>query len=138
LLIKSSHTFLLLFPLVLQLPTLCSCRRRHALRLLGRNSYSHCKNAWCKRCGNRWLSPGYTESAGTTLAHIQPGQVCTGFWGLKMFENKLAQTKLASEIGIGQSKVSEILSGKRKPDLPFLKGVHKVLKIDASFLLEHV
>ncbi|MFT4155201.1 helix-turn-helix domain-containing protein [Parafilimonas sp.] len=56
---------------------------------------------------------------------------------LKMFENKLTQTKLATEIGLGQSKVSEILSGKRKPDLPFLKGVHKVLNIDANFLLEH-
>ena len=56
---------------------------------------------------------------------------------LKMFENKLTQTKLAAEIGLGQSKVSQILSGKRKPDLPFLKGVYKVLKIDAGFLLEH-
>jgi antitoxin component HigA of HigAB toxin-antitoxin module len=56
---------------------------------------------------------------------------------LKMFESKLTQTKLAAEIGLGQSKVSEILSGKRKPDLLFLKGVHKVLKIDANFLLEH-
>jgi HTH-type transcriptional regulator / antitoxin HigA len=56
---------------------------------------------------------------------------------LKMFESKLTQTKLAAEIGLGQSKVSEILSGKRKPDLLFLKGVYKVLKIDAGFLLEH-
>jgi antitoxin component HigA of HigAB toxin-antitoxin module len=56
---------------------------------------------------------------------------------LKMFENKMTQAKLASEIGIGQSKVSEILAGKRKPDVPFLKGVYKVLKIDANFLLEH-
>lgn len=56
---------------------------------------------------------------------------------LKMFENKLTQTKLAAKIGLGQSKVSEILSGKRKPDLPFLKGVYKILKIDAGFLLEH-
>jgi antitoxin component HigA of HigAB toxin-antitoxin module len=56
---------------------------------------------------------------------------------LKMFENKLTQTKLAAEMGLGQSKVSEILSGKRKPDLPFLKGIYKVLKIDAGFLLEH-
>ena len=55
---------------------------------------------------------------------------------LKMFENKMTQTKLASKIGIGQSKVSEILSGKRTPDLSFLKGVHKVLNIDAKFLLE--
>ncbi len=52
---------------------------------------------------------------------------------LKMFESKLTQTKLAAEIGLRQSKVSEILSGKRKPDLPFLKGVNKVLKIDANF-----
>ena len=81
---------------------------------------------------------GIHRKCWNNIGHIQPGQVCTGFWGLKMFENKLAQTKLASEIGIGQSKVSEILSGKRKPDLPFLKGVHKGLKIDASFLLEHV
>ena len=57
---------------------------------------------------------------------------------LKMFESKLTQSKLAAQIGLRQSKVSEILSGKRKPDLPFLKGVHKVLKIDANFLLEHV
>jgi antitoxin component HigA of HigAB toxin-antitoxin module len=56
---------------------------------------------------------------------------------LKMSENKLTQAKLAVEIGVGQKKVSEILAGKRKPDLPFLKGVHKVLKIDAGFLLEN-
>jgi antitoxin component HigA of HigAB toxin-antitoxin module len=56
---------------------------------------------------------------------------------LKMFENRLTQMKLAAEIGVGQSKVSEILSGKRKPDVSFLKGVHKVLNIDAKFLLEH-
>ncbi len=56
---------------------------------------------------------------------------------LKMFESKMTQAKLASEIGIGQSKVSEILAGKRKPDIPFLKGVYRVLKIDADFLLEH-
>ncbi len=56
---------------------------------------------------------------------------------LKMFENKMTQAKLAEELGLGKSKVSEILTGKRKPDVPFLKGVHKVLKIDADFLLEH-
>jgi len=54
-----------------------------------------------------------------------------------MFENKMTQAKLAEELGLGKSKVSEILTGKRKPDLSFLKGVHKILKIDADFLLEH-
>lgn len=56
---------------------------------------------------------------------------------LKMFDSKMTQAKLAAEIGIGQSKVSEILAGKRKPDVSFLKGVYKILKIDADFLLEH-
>ena len=56
---------------------------------------------------------------------------------LKMFENKMTQAKLAEQLGLGKSKVSEILTGKRKPDLSFLKGVHKILKIEADFLLEH-
>ena len=56
---------------------------------------------------------------------------------LKMFENKMTQANLAKKIGVAQSKLSEILSGKRKPDIPFLKGVSKVLKIDATFLLDH-
>jgi len=57
---------------------------------------------------------------------------------LKLFEHKMTQAKLAEEIGIAKSKVSEILNGKRKADIPFLKGIHKVLKIDAGLLLEIV
>ena len=57
---------------------------------------------------------------------------------LKMFEHKMNQTKLAEELGLGKSKVSEILSGRRTPDIPFLKGIYKVLNIDADFLLEHI
>lgn len=56
---------------------------------------------------------------------------------LKMFEHKMTQVKLAEELGIAKSKVSEILSGKRKPDIPFLKAIYKAFKIDAGFLLEH-
>jgi HTH-type transcriptional regulator/antitoxin HigA len=56
---------------------------------------------------------------------------------LRLFENKMNQAGLATAIGLGKSKVSEILSGKRNPDVKFLKGVYKVLKIDADFLLEH-
>jgi HTH-type transcriptional regulator/antitoxin HigA len=56
---------------------------------------------------------------------------------LKMFERKMTQAKLAEELGLAKSKVSEILNGKRKPDLAFLKGLYKVFKIDPEFLLEH-
>lgn len=55
----------------------------------------------------------------------------------KMYENKMTQAKLADTLGLGKSKLSEILSGKRKPDLPFLKAVYKKLKVDPAFLLDH-
>ena len=48
----------------------------------------------------------------------------------------MTQAKLADEIGQPKSKVSEILNGKRKADIQFLKGIHKLFKIDASVLLE--
>ena len=57
---------------------------------------------------------------------------------LKLFEHKMTQAKLAEEIGLAKSKVSEILTGKRKADITFLKGIHKVLNIDAGRLLEIV
>jgi HTH-type transcriptional regulator/antitoxin HigA len=57
---------------------------------------------------------------------------------LKLFEYKMTQARLAEEIGLAKSKVSEILNGKRKADISFLKGIHKVLKIDAGRLLEIV
>ena len=56
----------------------------------------------------------------------------------KMYENKMTQAKLASTLGLGNSKLSEILSGKRKPDVPFLKALYKKLNIDPAFLLDHV
>ena len=55
---------------------------------------------------------------------------------LKLFEYKMTQAQLAEEIGLAKSKVSEILSGKRKADITFLKGIHKILKIDAGLLLQ--
>lgn len=55
----------------------------------------------------------------------------------KMFESRMSQAKLADSLGIAKSKLSEILNGKRKPDVPFLKALYKILKIDAGFLLEH-
>jgi antitoxin component HigA of HigAB toxin-antitoxin module len=65
-------------------------------------------------------------------------QTITEIVELKLFENKMTQAKLAEELGLGKSKVSEILAGKRKPDIPFLKGIYRVLKVDAKFILEHV
>ena len=56
----------------------------------------------------------------------------------KMYENKLSQVALAALLGLGPSKLSEILNGKRKPDVSFLKALYKKLNVDPAFLLEHV
>ena len=55
----------------------------------------------------------------------------------KMAERKLTQAKLAKTLGMGAPKLSQILTGKREPDVTFLKAVHRKLNIDAEFLLTH-
>lgn len=56
----------------------------------------------------------------------------------KMAELGLTQANLAEVMGIGAPKLSQILSGKREPDVSFLKAAHEKLNIDAEFLLTHV
>lgn len=57
---------------------------------------------------------------------------------LKMFELKIPnQRKLADKLKVAPDKLSQILTGKRPPDVEFLKKSHNVLHIDAAFLLEH-
>jgi len=53
-----------------------------------------------------------------------------------LFEKKITRTKFSDLSAIPVSKVSEILNGKRKPDITFLKAVHKILGIDPGHLLE--
>ncbi|MBD0353536.1 MAG: helix-turn-helix domain-containing protein [Bacteroidota bacterium] len=55
---------------------------------------------------------------------------------LKMFELKLTQASLAERLGIDGPKLSRILTGKRPPDVKFLKAAYKKLRIDPAFLLE--
>jgi HTH-type transcriptional regulator/antitoxin HigA len=57
---------------------------------------------------------------------------------LFMFENKISQAKLADELGIGKPKLSQIMTGKRKPDVSFIKAIYYKLKIDPKFILEHI
>ena len=57
---------------------------------------------------------------------------------LRMFQMKLNKTKAAQVLGIANSKFSQIMNGKRKPDVTFLKAAHKKLKIDPKFLLDKI
>lgn len=57
---------------------------------------------------------------------------------MKMFENKLSQTDLSKKTKIPLPKLNQILKGKRKPDIDFLKGIYHVLNIPADFILSKV
>lgn len=56
----------------------------------------------------------------------------------KIKEMNLTQAKLAEMLGLGTSKLSQILNGKREPDVMFLKAVHSKLGISGDFLLDSV
>jgi HTH-type transcriptional regulator/antitoxin HigA len=56
----------------------------------------------------------------------------------KIKELNISQAKLAEMLGLGTAKLSQILNGKREPDVTFLKAVHSKLGISGDFLLENV
>jgi HTH-type transcriptional regulator/antitoxin HigA len=56
---------------------------------------------------------------------------------LVMLKKKISQGRLAEMLDLGKPKLSQILSGKRKPDVEFLKLAYKKLKIDPAFILEY-
>ena len=60
-----------------------------------------------------------------------------GLIEFKMYERKLNQKELAQLLDIAESKLSQILTGKRKPDVSFLKAAHEQLEIDGNVLLEY-
>lgn len=54
----------------------------------------------------------------------------------KVSELDITQKQLAEMFNMGTAKISQILNGKREPDVPFLKAVHKKLGIDGNFILD--
>ncbi len=56
---------------------------------------------------------------------------------LKMYELKISQKQLSVLLGITADKLSQILNGKRDPDVTFLKAVYLKLGVDPGFLLKN-
>jgi HTH-type transcriptional regulator/antitoxin HigA len=72
-----------------------------------------------------------------SIYEIPAPKTIEGIIELRMYELKLTQSKLAKMLGVTDAKLSQILNGKRNPDVRFLKAVHEKLKVDAAFLLRH-
>jgi HTH-type transcriptional regulator/antitoxin HigA len=55
---------------------------------------------------------------------------------MKMYEMGLSHTELAKKLEVSDTKLSLIINGKQKPDVPFLKSIRRELHIDAGLLLD--
>lgn len=55
----------------------------------------------------------------------------------KRFELNLTQAGLAELLGLGKERLSQILNGRREPDVTFLKAVYHKLGIDPGVLLDN-
>ncbi len=67
---------------------------------------------------------------------IELPQTVQGLIELKMYENKLKQKDLAKMLNTTDTKLSEIMHNKRKPNITFLKAMHDILGIDGNLLLK--
>jgi HTH-type transcriptional regulator/antitoxin HigA len=70
--------------------------------------------------------------------YVEPPRTFEGMIELRMYEMKLKQKDLAATLGVSNTKLSMILNGKQKPDIPFIKAVHTKLNVPADFILEHI
>lgn len=73
-----------------------------------------------------------------TIYPVRKPKTLEGMIELKMYEKRIKQAQLAKKLKLSEAKLSLILNGKQKPDVTFLKGIRKELKIDADFILDHV
>ncbi len=55
---------------------------------------------------------------------------------IKMMQLRLKQKDMAQLLGIAESRLSEVLSGKRKVNMELAKKLNRILKMEAEFILQ--
>lgn len=75
----------------------------------------------------------FEDEAG--IMPIQKPKTLVEMLRYKMFEMNLRQKQLAELIGMSETRLSELLAGKRKLNIETAKKLHQKLNIDAEFLL---
>lgn len=68
---------------------------------------------------------------------ISSPKTLTGMIEMRMYEMKLRRKDLAEKLKISSTKLSLIMNGKQRPDIDFLKAVHRELNVDAEFILQN-
>ena len=70
------------------------------------------------------------------LMPIKSPTTITEMIRFKMFELNLRQKQLAKILDMSETRISELLTGKRKINIEIAKKLHARLNIDAHFILE--
>lgn len=68
---------------------------------------------------------------------VQSPQSLPEMLSLKMYQMKLKQKDLAHLLNITPTRLSEVMSGKRRVNMDLAKRLYKKLSIDPTFILEH-
>ena len=80
------------------------------------------------------IAEAYEDSI--PLMPIKTPATITEMIRYKMFEMNLKQKQLAKLLEISETRISELLTGKRKVNIELAKKLHSKLHIDANFILE--
>lgn len=75
------------------------------------------------------IEQGHEPALPTTLA---------GWLEVEMYRLRLRQKQFAKLLGISESRLSEIINGRRAPNLDFIKRLHTTLHVPGDKLLELV
>jgi HTH-type transcriptional regulator/antitoxin HigA len=79
------------------------------------------------------LAEAYEDSI--PLMPIRQPQTLQEMIRLKMYQKQLKQKEVARLLEISETRLSEVLKGKRKVNLDLAKRLHERLHIDAGFIL---
>lgn len=81
------------------------------------------------------LAEAYEDSI--PLMPIKVPQTIAEMIEFKMYEKKMKQRDMARLLEVPETRLSEVLRGKRRVSMDLAKTLHTKLKIDADFILEH-
>ncbi len=75
------------------------------------------------------IAQGHEPALPSTLA---------GWLEVEMFRLRMRQKQFAKLLGVSESRLSEIMNGRRAPNLDFIKRLHTTLHVPGDKLLELV
>lgn len=79
----------------------------------------------------------YEDAIPIMPLQVPKPQTLSEMLSLKMFQLKLKQKDLAAMLDITPTRLSEVMTGKRKVNMDLAKRLYQKLAIDPAFILEH-